>query len=344
MKKNTKTVTAVLGAAALVAAICAAVFYFISITGHFNLLISHFDGYYTVPAFVWCFAAALVLCAAAGIATRKKLSVTDGGSYHIALIAIYVIAGGLLLAHGILGLKETIYEWQSAVAKAAEINKDAEFTKEVFIAFAEPILAIVSCAYFILISGKEKLQTVRAFFGIAVIAWGLVNTLGIYFKEDEPINSASKAILLLISTIILVFVAEDARFPLGRQTASAYSAVALICVCAGVSFAVPNLIVAILHIARSGDTSFAAPPFDLLSSALNVALALCAAVRLATFGSSLGEYVPPKHDKKKTSAKAIPESAEGEEDAVAEDDAIDEAIDEADEAIDDASDGESEND
>ena len=43
MKKNTKTVTAVLGAAALVAAICAAVFYFISITGHFNLLISHFD-------------------------------------------------------------------------------------------------------------------------------------------------------------------------------------------------------------------------------------------------------------------------------------------------------------
>ena len=297
MKKNVKITTAALSIAAVLASVCGAVFYLISIAKNFDRSVSHFNNVPYVSVFLWCFAAAAVLSVAAGAVTFKKASVINTGSYHVAVIAVYVLAGAMILASGFIGLKQIAPVISEAKAEAAKkVPQASWFTKEVLTAVATPILAIFSAAYFALISGKKKTESVRAFLGIAAIAWALFTTLAVYFRDGEPINSATKSIALVIAILDMLFITEDMRFTFGSQTVVPYRIIALLCVCGTVVFAAPNLFISVM---KQFGHATRAPEIDFFSSLVSVGIGLCAAVRLITFGSCLGEYVPPKHEKKK---------------------------------------------
>ena len=291
MKKSAKLTIACISAAALAAAVAAGVLYFIAVTQNFDRTISHFNDSPTVTAFVCCFIAAAALAAAAGIASRKKATVRDGGSYNLAVIIPFTVTGALILASGIIGIVDLI-----------RATSPTEISRDYITSVAAPILAVFASVYFLLISGGEKTESVRSFFGIAAMVWALVCTLDVYFRKGEPINSAAKAILLTTTIVDLLFISEDVRFTLRTQTVAAYRTVSLLCVSAGIAFGVPNLIVALVRLADA--EKFTAPETDIIVSAIAVMLGVCAAVRLLTLKSSLAEYVPPKHEKKKEAKSA----------------------------------------
>ena len=292
MKKKTSVPTLCLGAIAFIAAACGAVFYYLAATQNYDRTINHFEAGPRVTAFVCLFIAAAVCALASGVISRKSASVTDHGSYHPCVLAVYAVTGAAILSSAAVDIVNLI-----------RAGLPTEVARDYVTSVAAPILAVFASLYFLLIVGKEKTETARTFFGIAAIAWSIVATLDVYFKKGEPINSAAKAILLVVSIVGLLFITEDMRFTLGTQTVGAYRAVASLCVCAGLTFAIPNCAIALTHMTSGGETYVNSPDFAMFPAAIAVLLALCAAVRLATFSSSLGDYVPAKHNKKKPADK-----------------------------------------
>jgi hypothetical protein len=216
------------------------------------------------------------------------------------MVVSFVLLGTLLLAKGVLSLPDAFKQL------AAASNTTAGVGKEQVIALATQIFAIAAAVYLIISTGEKKLEKIRSYLSFTVIAWALLETLGVYFDSARTINSPVKAILLSLTVVNMLFLTEDARFLIGSQKAAMYRAVCSVCVCFGVAFALPNAICAVFGaFGRSTSSFFAAPEgiydalgFDLMFSLIMLMIPVGAGIRILTAASYLGDYVSPKHEKK----------------------------------------------
>lgn len=299
-----------LTALAVISALFGAMLYYASLMISFDVTIGHFASGATVTGFCVCLAVCIILSVASGAVINRRTSITGSSSYSTAVVGPFVLLGGLLVANAVLKLREVLPTFA-----------DGEFAKEHIISLAVPLFGLIAAVYFIMISGGKKTERARALLSIAAIIWALLSTLSVYFETSRPINSPIKAILLTTSMINMLFITEDARFTMHTQKAPLYRAVCTLCVCFGIMFAVPNLVISILAAAGasssaifgSSEVTFAAIKFDLMDSIVSALITICAAARLLTFNACCGEYIKPKHEKEKTTSVSVTSAGMSEE-------------------------------
>ncbi len=272
MNKSAKNILTVSVSATALITVLSAIFSYIAMTDYFDSDIGHFSRNSVIPALgmylPFVVSAVSIVCA---ILIRKKAVFKDKPQANIPVIFSSVLTGLLIAAASVLGTSSTP---DVITGISYQLPTSSALSKAVTVA------GIITALYFILYPFiKNKAYMILLSFAPPI--WAALRLLEEYFETGAPINSPLRTSSLSMFAFILLFLAEEIRFAIDRESVGVY----YFCTLNAIAFT-GNAVFPRLAVIMAGKNTF---DFSFLECAVGIALFLFLLSRLLATPHTIGD-------------------------------------------------------